>query len=182
MAGLDHVNGDFLIDYRLDAKARTMSVNRVELDLEGLGRLELSLVVDGVDADSHKKDGAMDDAVLRTAKLTFEDRSILGKLVPALAKMQGSDAAATIALAKLMLEGVRAGQGEATQTAFDALASFLDDYKKPKGPLTVTLKPDKKFSGADLKNAAGADDVIKALGLAVNYAGTVPHPPAPIKQ
>ena len=60
-----------------------MSVNRVELDLEGLGRLELSLVVDGVDADSHKKDGAMDDAVLRTAKLTFEDRSILGKLVPA---------------------------------------------------------------------------------------------------
>ena len=27
-----------------------------------------------------------------------------------------------------------------------------------------------------------ADDVIKALGLAVNYAGTVPHPPAPIKQ
>ena len=182
MAGLDHVNGDFLIDYRLDAKARTMNVNRVELDLEGLGRLELSLVVDGVDADSHKKDGAMDDAVLRTAKLTFEDRSILGKLVPAVAKMQGSDAAATIALAKLMLEGVRAGQGEATQKAFDALASFLDDYKKPKGPLTVTLKPDKKFSGADLKNAAGADDVIKALGLAVNYAGTVPHPPAPIKQ
>ena len=114
MAGLDHVNGDFLIDYRLDAKARTMSVNRVEFDLEGLGRLELSLVVDGVDADSHKKDGAMDDAVLRTAKLTFEDRSILGKLVPAVAKMQGSDAAATIALAKLMLEGVRAGQGEAT--------------------------------------------------------------------
>jgi hypothetical protein len=85
-------------------------------------------------------------------------------------------------MAKLMLEGVRAGQGEATQKAFDALASFLDDYKKPKGPLTVTLKPDKKFSGADLKNAAGADDVIKALGLAVNYAGTVPHPPAPIKQ
>src|SRR5207248_5315559 len=80
MAGLDHVNGDFLIDYRLDAKARTMSVNRVELDHEVLGRLELSLVVDGVDADSHKKDGAMDDAVLRTAKLTFEDRSILGKL------------------------------------------------------------------------------------------------------
>src|SRR5690242_1043915 len=154
MAGLDHVNGDFLIDYRLDAKARTMSVNRVELDLEGLGRLELSLVLDGVDADSHKKDGAMDDAVLRTAKLTFEDRSILGKLVPAVAKMQGSDAGAAIALAKLMLEGVRAGQGEATQKAFDALASFLDDYKKPKGPLTVTLKPDKKFSGADLKNAA----------------------------
>ena len=29
MAGLDHVNGDFLIDYRLEAKARTMSVNRV---------------------------------------------------------------------------------------------------------------------------------------------------------
>jgi hypothetical protein len=182
MAGLDHVNADLVVDYRLDAKARTMNLNRLEFDLEGLGRLELSLVLDGVDADSHKKDGAMDDAVLRSAKFTFEDRSILGKLVPAIAKMQGSDAAATITMAKAMLEGVRAGQGEATQAAFDALASFLDDYKKPKGPLTVTLKPDKKFSGADLKNASGADDVIKALGLAVNYAGTVPHPPAPIKQ
>ena len=182
MAGLDHVNADILVDYRLDAKARTMNLNRLELDLEGLGRLELSLVLDGVDADSPKKDGAMDDAVLRSAKFTFEDRSILGKLVPAIAKMQGSDAAATIAMAKMMLEGVRTGQGQATQAAFDALASFLDDYKKPKGPLTVTLKPDKKFSGADLKNASGADDVIKALGLAVNYAGTVPHPPAPIKQ
>lgn len=182
MAGIDHVSADFLVDYKLDATQRTMSVNKLELDLEGLGRLELSLVVDGVDADSHKKDGAMDDAVLRSAKLTFEDRSMLGKVVPALAKMQGSDAAATIAMAKAMLEGVRAGQGEATQKAFDALASFLDDYKKPKGPLTVTLKPDKKFSGADLKNASGADDVIKALGLAVNYVGTVPHPPAPIKQ
>jgi len=182
MAGLDHVNADFLVDYRLDAKARSMSLNKLEFDLEGLGRLELSLVLDGVDADSPKKDGAMDDAVLRNAKLTFEDRSMMGKLVPAIAKMQGSDAAATITMAKLMLEGVRAGQGEATQKAFDALASFLDDYKKPKGPLTVTLKPDKKFSGADLKNASGADDVIKALGLAVNYAGTVPHPAAPIKQ
>jgi len=182
MAGIDSISADFLLDYRLDAKAKSMSLNKLELDLEGLGRLELSLVLDGVDADSHKKDGAMDDAVLRTAKFTFEDRSMMGKLVPAIAKMQGSDAAATITMAKMMLEGVRAGQGEATQKAFDALASFLDDYKKPKGPLTVTLKPDKKFSGADLKNASGADDVIKALGLAVNYAGTVPHPPAPIKQ
>jgi hypothetical protein len=124
----------------------------------------------------------MDSAVLRTASLTFEDRSMLGKIVPAIAKMQGSDPAATVAMAKSLLEGARAGQEQATQAAFDALASFLDDYKKPKGPLTVTLKPEGNLSGAALKNAAGPDEVIKALGLAVSYSGTVPHPPAPVKQ
>lgn len=182
LIGVDKVSADLVLDYRIDPKQKTMTLNRFAVDLNGLARFDLSLVLDGVDADSAKTDKAMDDAVLRNASLTFEDKSMLGKIVPAIAKMQGGDADVTIGMAKALLEGARSGQGQATQAAFDALASFLDDYKKPKGPLTVTLKPDGKLSGASLKNAAGPDEVIKALGLTVSYSGTTPHPAAPIKQ
>jgi hypothetical protein len=182
LVGVDHLTADFQLDLRLEPDKKVLTVKTLALDLNGLGHIEVSLILDGVEGDPAQRDKDMDNAELRTASLTFEDRSMLGKLVPAIAKMQGSDAAATVAMAKMMLEGARAGQGQATQAAFDALASFLDDYKKPKGPLTVTLKPDGKLSGASLKNAAGPDDVIKALGLAVSYAGTVPHPAAPVKQ
>src|SRR5439155_12277620 len=142
-------------------------------------RLELSMILDGVDPAADQ-DKAMNDASLRTASFVFEDRSILAKAVPAIAQMQGGDPAATIALAKAIMAPVRDGQGAATQAAFDALESFLDDYKQPKGPLRLTLNPPSKISAATLSGASSADDVIKAVGLVVSYAGTVPQKaPAP---
>ena len=45
----------------------------------------------------------------------------------------------------------------------------------------MTLNPPDKISATALSSAAGADDVVKALGLDVSYSGTVPHP-APKKQ
>lgn len=181
LLGVDHVDADIGLDYRLDPKQKTMILNRFELALNGLGRFELSLTLDGVDPDSAKSDKAMDDAVLRSASLTFEDHSFLGKLVPAIAKMQGSEPAATIAMAKIMLASVGGGQGKPTQAAVDALASFLDDYRHPKGPLKLTVKPQGKISGAELKNAS-PDEVIKTLGLSVSYAGTVPNAAGAVKQ
>jgi hypothetical protein len=181
LLGIDHVDADIGLDYRLDPAKKTMSLNRLDLTLNGLGRLDLSLTLDGVDPDAAKGDKAMDDAVLRSASLTFEDHSLLGKIVPAIAKMQGSEPAATIAMAKIMLASVGGGQGQATQAAVDALASFLDDYRQPKGPLKLTVKPQGKVSGAELKNAS-PDEVIKTLGLSVSYAGTVPHPASAVKQ
>ncbi len=182
LAGIDKINADFQLDYRLEPERKTLTLNRLEIDLSGLARLELSMILDGVSADiAGNPDAAMNDASLRTATFVFEDRSILAKTVPAIAQMQGSDPAATIAIAKVMLAPLRAGQGPAAQAAFDAIESFVDDYKKPKGPLKVTLNPPDKISATALSSAAGADDVIKSLGLAVSYAGTVPHaaPPAP---
>jgi len=179
LAGIDKVSADFQLDYRLEPDRKTLTLNRLELDLSGLARIELSMILDGVDPAADQ-DKAMNDASLRTASFVFEDRSILAKAVPAIAQMQGGDAAATIALAKTMLAPVRAGQGQATQSAFDALESFLDDYKQPKGPLRLTFNPPSKTSAAALSSAASADDVVKALGLVVSYAGTVPQKaPAP---
>ncbi len=67
-----------------------MTLNRLDLDLNGLARIELSMILDGVSADAvDKPEAAMNDATLRTASLLFEDRSLLGKVLPVAAKMQG---------------------------------------------------------------------------------------------
>ena len=176
LAGIDKITADFQLDYRLDADRKTMTLNRLELDLNGLARMELSMVLDGVSAESvDKPEAAMNDASLRTATFLFEDRSLLSKVLPAAAKMQGIEPVALIVMSKAVLAGLRAGQGTATLAALDALGSYLDDYRQPKGPLRVTLNPPEKTSAAALSAMTTPDEAIKALGLVVSYAGTKPQ-------
>jgi hypothetical protein len=66
---------------------------------------------------------------------------------------------------------MRAGQSEATLAVFDALGSYFDDYKHPKGPLKITVNPPNKASAAALSHIKSADDAVKALGLVVTYGG-----------
>lgn len=179
MAGIDKVTADFQLDYRLDPDRKTLSVNRLELDLPGLARIELSFVLDGVSADQFgKPDAAMNDATLRTGTFAFEDRSLLGKVLPAAAKLQGSDADALVKLGTEILNGMRAGQGPQALAAMDALVSYINDYKHPKGPLKITLNPPAKLSAAAISDAKTPDAAIKAMGLVVSYAGMRPGPAA----
>jgi hypothetical protein len=181
LAGIDKITADFQLDYRLDPDKKTMTLNRLELDLNGLARIELSLILDGVTAESvDKPESAMKDATLRTASLVFEDRSLLGKALPAAGKVVGIEPAALVATGKTMLGALRAGEGKAALDALDALASYLEDYKQPKGPLRVTLNPPGKTSAAAFADMKNPDEAIAALGLVVSYAGTRPQPtPAP---
>jgi hypothetical protein len=181
LAGIDKITADFQLDYRLDPEKKTMTLNRLELELNGLARIELSIIVDGVSAEAlDKPEAAMNDASLRTATFLFEDRSLFSKVLPAAAKMQSMESAALIAIGKTMLAGLRAGQGPATLAVLDALGSYLDDYKQPKGPLRVTLNPPDKTSATALAGMTNPDEAIAALGLVVSYAGTRPQaPPAP---
>jgi hypothetical protein len=179
LAGIDKITADFQLDYRLDAERKTMTLNRLELDLNGLARIELSMVLDGVSAEAvDKPEAAMNDASLRTATFLFEDRSLLSKVLPAAAKMQGIEPVALIVMSKALLAGLRAGQGKATLAALDGLGSYLDDYQQPKGPLRVTLNPPEKTSAAAISAMTTPDEAIKALGLVVSYAGTKPQAPA----
>lgn len=173
MTGLDKVVADFQLDYRLDPGRKTMTLNRLELDLNGLARLELTMVLDGINPEA--VDNAASDATLRTASLVFEDRSLLGKTLPAAAKMQGDDADGMVKLAKGALDGMRAGQGPAALAVLDALASYVEDYKQPKGALRITLNPTSKTSFAALGDLKDPDEAIKALGLVVSYPGTRPQ-------
>jgi hypothetical protein len=176
MAGLDTVTADFQLDYRLDPERKTMTLNRLELDLNGLARIELTMVLDGVDPDA--VDSAASSATLRTASLVFEDRSLLGTTLPAAAKAQGADIEELVKMAKAMLDGLRAGQETATLAVLDALASYVEDYKQPKGALRVTLNPTAKATVESLGELKNPEDAIKMLGLVVSYPGTRPHKPA----
>jgi len=174
MTGLDKLSADFQFDYRIDPAKKTLTVNRVEINLNGLARLEMSMVLDNISLDdAAQPDKAMNETTLRTASLVYDDRSLLSKTLPAGAKaMQGSDPGVLIAMAKGVLDGMRAGQGEPTQKAFDAIESYMEDYKAPKGPLRLTFSPPPGTTAASVTGAAGPDAMIKALGLKVDYAGT----------
>jgi hypothetical protein len=179
LAGLDKITADFQLDYRLDPAKKTMTLSKLELDLNGLARLELSMILDGVSAESvDKPEAAMNDASLRTATLLFEDRSMFSKVLPAAAKLQSVEADALVKIGKVMLDGLRVGQGTATLAVLDALGSYLEDYKQPKGPLRVTLNPPGKTSVTTLSGMTNPDEAIAALGLVVSYAGTRPQAPA----
>lgn len=180
LAGVDKITANFQLDYRLDPQKKTLTINHLDLDLNGLARIELSMIFDGVSADAaDKPEAAMNDATLRTASFVFDDNSLLAKVMPATAKMTGMEPAVLLATAKGMLDGLRAGQGAATLAVLDALGSYFDDYKQPKGPLRVTFNPPGKVSVADLAGMTKPDETIAALGLAVSYAGTRPQTPAP---
>jgi len=173
MANIDNVAADFGIDYRLDGDKKTFTLKRLELNLNGLGKLESSFVIDGISADvATKPDQAMNDAFLKSADLTYDDHSLLSKAVPVAAAMQGSDPKALVAMAVAMLDSMREDQGEAAQKAIDTLVAYVEDYAKPKGPLKITLSPPDKVSSAQLSDAKTADEMVKLLGIKVSYAGS----------
>jgi len=173
MAGIDGISADFGFDYKLDPDKRTFTLKRLELNLNGLAKLQTSFVIDGLSPDAvAKPDDAMKNASLKSADISYEDHSLLAKALPIAAAMQGSDPKALITMAITVLDGARANQGEAAQKAIDSLVAFVEDYQKPKGPLKVTLTPPGDVSNADLTNAKTADDIVKLLGIQVSYAGT----------
>jgi hypothetical protein len=173
MAGIDNIAADFGFDYRLDPDKRTFTLKRLELNLNGLGKLQTSFVVDGLSPDAAAKpDDAMKNASLKSADLTYDDHSLLAKAVPIAAAMQGMDPKAMTALAIAFLDGARTDQGAAAQQAIDSLVAYVEDYQKPKGPLKIILNPPGDVSNDALQNAKTADDVVKLLGIQVSYAGT----------
>lgn len=172
LAGIEKVVADFQLDYRLDPDRKTLTLNRLEFDLNGLGRFELTMIVDGVSQEmAGQPNSAMDNASLRTASFVYEDHSLLAKSLPAAAKSQNMDPNAAVGMAKGMLDGLKTDQGPEAQAIIDALAAYIADYKQPKGPLRVTLNPTSKASAASLGDLKSADEAIKSLGIVVSYAG-----------
>ena len=175
LTGRDRVIADFQLDYRIDPERKTMILNRLELDLNELARIEFSMTLDGVDPDS--VDNAASSATLRTASLVFEDRSLLGTTLPAAAKARGTDPQELTKVAMQTLDALRPGQGAATLAVLDALASYVEDYKAPKGALRVTVTPSAKTSLATLAGMTDPEQAVKILGLVVSYPGTRPQKP-----
>ncbi|TAJ32739.1 MAG: hypothetical protein EPO67_10080 [Reyranella sp.] len=171
--GLPRVPADMAIDYRIDTATKTLTVNKFEMALRGQARLDLSAVIEGVDDKDNDLDGAQEKARLRTGAVTFEDTGgFLAKLLPALAKEEKTTPEAWVNVATMAIKGFATGQGPATQKVLDTLVSFISDWKAPKGPLTITVKPAATTGIGDLARIAMPNALTDVFGVTASYAGT----------
>ena len=170
--GIPKAPVDLALDYRLNPADKVLTVSKLEVGLQGQGSLSLSLVLDGVSDKASEAAGAKDTASLRSASLVYTDVGLLSQLVPAVAKQQGMAADAMIAMAVAPIGAFAVGKGPGTVKALDGLASFISDWKKPKGPITISVAPAKSASLADLDKIEQPNALTDIFGLKVEYAGT----------
>lgn len=170
--GVPKVPFDIALDYRIDPAAKVLSLNMLEVTLRGQARFALSMVVDGV-SDDTDMDTAKDEGRLRSASLTIDDRQLLDKLVPALASEEGMKPEELITTALDALAGFAQAQTGETLKALDAIASFVGDWKAPKGPLVLGLKPTKTAGLEDLDKIMVPDALSTLFGFTATYPRTL---------
>lgn len=163
---------DVVLDYRLNPADKVLTISKLEMGLQGQGSLSLSLVLDGVSDKASEAAGAKDTASLRSASLVYTDVGLLSQLIPAVAKQQGMAADAMVAMAVAPIGAFAANKGPGTVKALDALASFIADWKKPKGPITISVTPAKSASINDLDKIEEPNALTDIFGLKIEYAGT----------
>lgn len=171
--GVPNVPFDLALDYNLDPATKVLDIKTLEIAMRGQARFALSLVVDGVSDKTSGIAGAKDDALLRTASLTVDDTGLLAKLLPAWAKEESMQPEELVQTALVGLAAFAAQQGPDTLKSLDAVASFISDWKAPKGPLVLGLKPAKTAALADLlEKVAMPDALTTEFGFTATYPGT----------
>jgi hypothetical protein len=169
--GVPKVPVDLALDYRIDPAAKVLTLNTLEINLRGQAKINLALVMDGI-SDKSDMGSAKDDGRLRSASLTLDDKELLAKLVPAFAKEEGSTAGELVGGALDALAGFAQIQTGETLKALDAVSSFLLDWKAPKGPLVVGLKPTKTAGLDDLEKIAVPNALSTIFGFTATYPAT----------
>lgn len=169
--GVPRVPVDIALDYRIDPAAKVLTVNTLEINLRGQAKINLALVMDGI-SDKSDIGSAKDDGRLRSASLTLDDKALLAKLVPALAKEEGTTAGELVGGALEALAGFAEMQTGETLKALDAVSSFLLDWKAPKGPLVLGLKPTKTAGLDDLDKIAVPNALSTIFGFTATYPAT----------
>ncbi len=168
--GVPKVPFDIALDYRIDPAAKVLTLNMLEVTLRGQARFALSMVLDGV-SDKTDLDTAKDEGRLRSASFTIDDKELLAKLIPAAAKEEGIKPEELITTALDALGGFSQAQSGDTLKALDAVASFVGDWKAPKGPLVLGLKPTKTAGLDDLDKIMEPNALSTLFGFTATYPG-----------
>lgn len=169
--GVPNVPFDMALDYRIDSAAKVLTLNMLEVTLRGQARFALSMILDGV-GDKTDIDSAKDDARLRSASFTIDDKQLFAKLIPAAAKDEGITADEFIATALDALGAFAQAQSGETLKSLDAVASFVADWKAPKGALVLGLKPTKTAGLDDIDKIMVPNALSTIFGFTATYPGT----------
>ena len=118
--------------------------------MRGQAKITLALVIDGI-SDKAGMAGAKDDGKLRTASLIDRRQRAARQAADRLSPRRKAPSPRSIVQTALAaLAAFAEPQGPDTLKALDAVASFMADWKAPKGPLALGLKPAKTAGLADL--------------------------------
>lgn len=169
--GVPKVPVDIAFDYRLDPAAKVLTVSALEVSLRGQAKFVLALVMDGI-SDKADIDTAKDEGRLRTASLTIDDKELLAKLTPALAKEEGLKPQEMVNTALDAIAGFAQLQSGETLKALDAVSSFLGDWKAPKGALALGLRPAKTAGLDDLDKIMVPNALSTIFGFTATYPAT----------
>lgn len=169
--GVPNVPLDIALDYRIDSATNVLDLKTLEMSLRGQAKITLGLAVDGI-SDKAGMAGAKDDGRLRSASLTIDDSGLISKLVTGTAAQENSKPEDMVQTALATLAGFSETQGPDTLKALDAVASFIADWKAPKGPLVLALKPAKTAGLNDLDKIMMPDALTTVFGFTATYAGT----------
>ena len=168
--GIPKVPVDITLDYEIDGKEKVLTLRTLEVNLRGQSKITVALVVDGIS----DKSSAMDDGKLRTASLTIDDSGLIAKVLPAVAKEEKTEAQEIVDTGLVLIASFAAEQGAPTLKALDAVASFIGDWKAPKGPLALALKPTEKAGLEDLDKITKPNALVDLFGFSATYPGTRP--------
>jgi len=168
--GVPKVPVDIALDYAIDGKEKVLTLKTLEINLRGQAKVAVALVIDGIS----DKSSAMDDGKLRTASLTIDDSGLIAKVLPAVAQEEGLKAQEMVDTALGALAGFAAQQGAPTLRALDAVASFVADWKAPKGPLALGLKPTETAGLEDLDKVMKPNALVELFGFTATYPATKP--------
>jgi hypothetical protein len=166
-----------IIDYRHDPARKVFTLAELALMLPGLARVDFTMVLDGVASLARPRNeqaeaAAAAEVSVRAARLIYDDASLMGRIVTEAARGLGMTPEALVEQAVSLLRALGAGQPAETLDVFDALVSFVQDWRQPAGPVRVSLDPPGKIGQVDLQRIAGANAIKDVLGLSVHYAGT----------
>jgi hypothetical protein len=171
---------DVVLDYRFEAARSLLTLSMLDLDLHGLGRFEISLLLDGfTETNSSTPQDTKYTGSLRSGSLIYSDSSLLGKLMPLIADEAKLGVPAMIEFAIMSLDALAPMATPATKSVIDAMAGFLTDYENPKGALRITLAPTETITTALIETLLDIDGMVKAAGLSISYAGARNDLPTP---
>lgn len=171
-AGVLPSSADVRLEYRFDPRTQTLLINRLDLVAPGLARIAAELVLEGVRPPLIEFGRVFKEAMIRSARLTYDDQSALDRAVRAAASRSGKSQEEVRREWTMRLGSIARGKGAQTTAALDAIASLIEDHGRPKGPLRLTMTPPQPMPVGVIAAMMFATDFAKTVGLAAAYPGT----------
>jgi hypothetical protein len=163
---------DISLDYRYDPATQVLSVTRLDITAPGLARLSGDVIFEGIKPPFLEGNRLFNEASVRSARLTYEDQSALGRAIAASASRQGKSHETVEREWRGNLGNWSRNKGEQTTAALDAVVSVVEDHRRPKGPVRITLAPARPMPLRQVALQALGSDFARSVGLSVAYTGT----------